>query len=268
MKRSHRVKALLPLFDPGIAKRSDREIAELALRLHTMWKAGELGGEIMPEDVHPNLPLESDELAAYFTLGMALNYQRNSYSLWRSCTAAFEDQSTRWVFDPLTVAKADPSRLSEALLRHRVALQPNRHPQIWLRNAQGIVEVSAGSVKTLFESADYDLRLVREKIIQNRTRFPYLCGPKISNYWLYVISTYMRWPVTNRECLTVAPDTHVISASIRLGVVPPDAGGNAHQAEVTRRWSEILEPTHLLPIDIHTPLWLWSRGGFVGLDGV
>ena len=49
-------------------------IADDAIRLHAMWKSGRLGGETMPEDVHPRLDRSSHQLAAYFTLGMALNY--------------------------------------------------------------------------------------------------------------------------------------------------------------------------------------------------
>lgn len=253
---------LLPFWDIAPTPKSDEEIATLALKLHEMWKSGRLGGELMPEDVHPDLPLESDELAAYFTLGMTLNYQRNSYALWRSCTAAFHDAETRWVFDPVAVAASDTERLSEALTRHRVALQPNRHPQIWHRNACGLVDLASGSVRNVFESVDYDLGAVKSFLAEHRASFPYLCGPKISNYWLYVISTYMNWPTTNRESLSVAPDTHVIAASIRLGVMAHDENHAAQAGTAASRWATILEPTNLVPIDIHTPLWLWSRNGF------
>jgi hypothetical protein len=32
---------------------------------------------------------------------------------------------------------------------------------------------------------------------------------------------------------------------------------------VARTWMEILAGTAIAPIDIHTPLWLWSRSGFI-----
>lgn len=257
---------LLPLWDEGVPTRSADELAEIAVRLHAMWKSGRLGGEQMPEDVHPKLAPDSDELSIYFTLGMTLNYQRNSYALWRACTAAFDDPSTKWVFDPATVANADQSRLSEALTRHRVALQPNRHPQIWQQNARGFVSHASGSVKALFEEVQYDLGAVKNFIVTHKRTFPYLAGPKISNYWLYVVSTYMDWPTRNRESLTVAPDTHVISASIRLGLVSDSPNLANLTSEVADRWSEVLRNTSLLPIDIHTPLWLWSRAGFPSVD--
>src|SRR4051812_41190437 len=67
------------------------------IKMHTH---GRLGGEHMPEDIHPRLDRASQDLAHYFTFGMALNYQRNSYSLWRSCTAAWDDEHTKWIFVP------------------------------------------------------------------------------------------------------------------------------------------------------------------------
>lgn len=117
--------------------RSLEAVVADALTLHRLWKGGRLGSETMPEDAHPRLERSSDRLAAYFTLGVCLNYQRNSYALWRA-------------------------------------------------------------------------------------------------------------------------------ASVRLGLVSEAA---AQPERVAARWSEALAATALSPIDMHTPLWLWSRAGFPGLSG-
>lgn len=74
-----------------------------------------------------------------------------------------------------------------------------------------------------------------------KMNFPYLGSNKICNYWLYVMEQYTDVKFVDRENITVAPDTHVIQAS---------------------RWQEILKGTDLFPIDVHTPMWLWSRGKF------
>ena len=50
-------------------------------KLKEMYEKGELGGELMPEDENPHLEKSSMENYLYFTLPMALNYQRNSYML-------------------------------------------------------------------------------------------------------------------------------------------------------------------------------------------
>lgn len=50
--------------------------------IYKMWKEGMLGGEYMPEDSNPHFNKDSINNFNYFTLPMALNYQRNSYKLW------------------------------------------------------------------------------------------------------------------------------------------------------------------------------------------
>ncbi len=73
-------------------------------------------------------------------------------------------------------------------------------------------------------------------MIERRASFPYLCGPKIANYWLYVMSRYMDWPTSGRERLSVAPDRHVIAASERLGLTRPGADSLAVAARAGRRF--------------------------------
>ena len=254
----------MPTGEPPL--RSDTAILAEALTLHAMWKRGALGGAVMPEDAHPPLDRSSETLARYFTFGMALNYQRSSYALWTACTAAFEDPETGWVFEPAVAAEAAEADLRAALLKHRVALQPSRHPDIWRRNAQGLMRHGGGSVRTLLERLAWDMGEVKALLAKEKTSFPYLSGPKISNYWLYVLSSYMSWPLSNREALTVAPDTHVVAASRRLGLVDPAAlDGPLLVSRVADAWRRILDGSGYAPIDMHTPLWLWSRGGFAKL---
>ena len=62
-----------------------------------MWQKGLLGGEIMPEDENPNLEKNSLENYLYFTLPMALNYQRNSYILWASANKTYKDKETNFI---------------------------------------------------------------------------------------------------------------------------------------------------------------------------
>ena len=51
-------------------------------KLLQLYHMGKLGGEVMPEDANPGFSPASLENYLYFTLSMALNYQRNSYTLW------------------------------------------------------------------------------------------------------------------------------------------------------------------------------------------
>ena len=83
------------------------------------------------------------------------------------------------------------------------------------------------------------------------------------NYWLYVMSQYTDAKLEDRQCITVAPDTHVIQVSEKLGLITHDEAEKPNIREkVSSLWEEVFRDTERCPIDIHTPLWLWSRGGF------
>lgn len=226
---------------------------------------GLLGGEVMPEDVLVNI-VEEDKLMDVLTLGMSLNYQRNSYSLWESVAKTYQDEQTKWIFNPIAVANKEIDELREALLLHRVGLQPNRHPEIWHRVAKGIVKSSEqGDVLGLIESGNFDVSILKETMqVSRKTDFPYLSGPKIFNYWLYVLETYTKITWKSRELIIIAPDTHILKATVKLGLCSEEVlnGGADDRMVVAIAWEKALKGSELAPIDIHTPLWLWSRAGF------
>lgn len=227
------------------------------------YRGGRLKGEVMPEHENPGLPMGSAENYLYFTLPMALNYQRNSYALWRAAHLTYLDGGTRPVFSPEAVSDMDMGELTEKLKKYKVALQPNRHPLIWRTICASITELFGGDVRRLFSECDYSVLEIKRFFSDNKPAFPYLGGEKILNYWLYVIESYTDLSFRDRGRITVAPDTHVIKASVRLGLLTQE---QAERPDVRRlaaeRWSEVLEGTDIQPIDLHTPLWLWSRGGF------
>lgn len=232
------------------------------------YKEGKLGGEIMPEDRNPHLSLESAENYLYFTLPMALNYQRNSYTLWESALKTYEDKETNFVFNPKECLKRPFSEVQKALTKYRVALQKEKQTEIWLKLCKTFVELFDGDIRKLFNSLDNDVNKIRDFIQkENKKKFPYLGGTKICNYWLYVIWQYTDRKYTNIECLTVAPDTHVCRSTYKLGLMTEKEYNSSKVQEITiKRWQEILKDTPYKPIDIHTPLWLWSRNGFIELE--
>ena len=232
-------------------------------RLLRLYHHGDLGGEVMPEDSNPELERGSKENYLYFTLPMALNYQRNSYKLWEAAKAAYLDIETRDVFLPECAVGMPREELRDKLLKYKVALQPNRHVEIWHRLCTTFADQFQGDVRNLFLHNDNSVKKVKEYILADKKSFPYLSGAKILNYWLYVMTRYTDAKLRDRQYITVAPDTHVIQASERLGLITHDeAGKPAIREKVSLLWEEVLKDSEMCPIDIHTPLWLWSRGGF------
>jgi len=221
------------------------------LKLLALHKAGKLGGEKMPEDENPCLEISSRE-----------NYC-NSYKLWESANKTFRDSATVDCFFPERVIKISADDLRERLLKYKVVLQPNKQPIIWRTLCTTIYENLDNDIRNLFIQENFSVLKIKEWINKYKSAFPYLGGNKILNYWLYVMEQYTDVKFIDREHITVAPDTHVIQASQKLGLITDSEREQPDiQNIVSERWQEILSETEYCPIDIHTPLWLWSRGKF------
>lgn len=245
----------------------NKEILKNVEKLVQMHKKGLLGGEVMPEDSNPHLDKASIENYNYYTLPMALNYQRNSYSLWESANQTWKDKETNFIFNTKKVSDSSFENVQKAITKYKVALQQNKQTEIWIKLCNTINELFNGDIRKLFEINEYDVNKIRNYIQkENKSKFPYLSGNKICNYWLYVLYQYTDIKFKNIGELTVAPDTHVVKASYKLGVITEKELSSSNvQLIVIDRWNKILKGTKYHPIDIHTPMWLWSRNGFIDL---
>ncbi|MEN9649385.1 MAG: hypothetical protein RL094_352 [Candidatus Parcubacteria bacterium] len=228
------------------------------------FKSGKLGQTVMPEDSNPGFSDKDAEMRiAYFTLPMALNYQRDSYKLWEAALKTFNDSETKFVFDVVKVSKASEDDVRKALMKYKVALQPNKHINTWRTIAKTIAN-NWGSFTKFFEATQNDfLKLKQIVIIEHKKGFPYLSGPKIFNYWSFIISTYGGIKLTNRDHIEIAPDTHITQCSVKLGVITKEEAELLTKDAISERWRELLKESGIDPIDMHPPLWFWSRNGFV-----
>lgn len=242
----------------------NKAILDKVEKLIKMHRNGELGGEVMPEDSNPGLEKGSLENYLYFTLPMALNYQRNSYSLWESALKTYNDEETRFVFIPKLCLEKSFEEVQYALTKYKVALQRQKQTEIWIKLCETFVKRFSGDIRKLFEENENDVDKIRDYVqVDHKKEFPYLSGTKICNYWLYVIYQYTDRKYCNIEKLTVAPDTHVCKATHKLGLITDEEFDSSNvQANVIHAWEELLQNTEYKPIDVHTPLWLWSRNGF------
>ena len=75
----------------GQDTKNTSEILEKVYKLVDAYNKGLLGGEKMPEHENPGLDMGSKENYLYFTLPMALNYQRNSYVLWECANKLYKN---------------------------------------------------------------------------------------------------------------------------------------------------------------------------------
>ena len=232
--------------------------------LYNAYKEGKLGGEFMPEDENPNLEKSSKENFNYFTLPMALNYQRNSYKLWESAKKTYIDPETNFIFNTKDVINSSFEDVQRALIKYRLALQKDKQTQIWIKLCNTIENILNGDIRNLFKINNFDVNKIRKYMqIDHKKDFPYLSGNKLCNYWMYVIYQYTNINYINREALTIAPDIHVLRSSVKLEIITQKEFESSN-AQILNRYtySEILKGTKFTPIDIHTPLWLWGRSGF------
>lgn len=227
------------------------------------YREGRLGNCVMPEDTNPGFDeTQKEERLSYFTLPMSLNYQRNSYKLWEAALNTYKDSETKDVFDLKKVAGFSPDFLRAKLVKHKLALQPTKHITTWLTIAQTISK-NWGTFEQMLEVSGKDFLILKETIQKNfKKGFPYLSGTKIFNYWSFIISKYGQVELKNRHFIEVAPDTHVIKGSIVLGIISEDESSKISREEICQRWRSLLEGSGIDPIDMHSPLWFWSRNNF------
>lgn len=243
---------------------TEDDLIKMCRRLIEAYKSGKLGQTRMPEDSNPGFSdREREECLSYFTLPMALNYQRDSYKLWEAALKTFRDPETRFAFDVVEASSRSEDELRTALLMHRLALQPNKHIHTW-RTIATTVQENWGSFENLMSATDGDFLKLRQ-IVQTdfKKGFPYLSGPKIFNYWSFIIATYGGVYLKNRDQIDIAPDTHVTQCSVKLEVITQAEAEKLSKENISERWREVLKGSGIDPIDMHPPLWFWSRNGFI-----
>lgn len=228
------------------------------------YKTGKLGQTVMPEDSNPGFKdSDVEERLSYFTLPMALNYQRDSYKLWKSALMTFEDLETRFVFDVKEASSRSEEEIREALMKYKLALQPNKHVSTWRTISKTVYE-NWGSFGKLIETVDEDfLRLKQLLQVDHKKGFPYLSGPKIFNYWSFILSTYGGIKLKHRDQIDIAPDTHITQCSVRISVITQEEAETLSKEQISARWRKLLVGSGIDPIDMHSPLWFWSRNGFI-----
>ncbi len=210
-------------------------------------------------EVNPDLPLGSRENYLYFTLPVCINFQRNSPALWAAALATWEDEVTRYVFYPEQLAERPMQQIRADLAKHKLALQPNKHTLIWTTIARTLHEHYLDDPRKIIEEAEGDAgKLIYLLQKTYRKRFPYLSGPKLSNYWPFILSLYTDAHFTNPQEISIIPDTHVLQSSIRLGL--SDASTTPLQVEAL--WRELLKGSGINPSQVHPALWYWSRNKF------
>jgi len=210
-------------------------------------------------EVNPGLPRGSRENYLYFTLPVCINFQRSSPAMWAAALTTWEDETTRYLFFPERLAKAEPEQIRRDLTKHKLALQPNKHLLIWTTIARTLHENYEDDPRNIIKEANGDAGTLIQLLQKtHRNRFPCLSGPKLSNYWPFILSLYTDVQFVNAQEISIIPDTHVLQCSVHLGITP--VGATSLQTEAA--WKQLLKGSGINPSQVHPVLWNWSRNKF------
>ncbi len=228
------------------------------IALHKLFKEGMIP-TLSQHEVNPGHEKGSRENYLYFTLASCINFQRNSPAMWASALKTYNDPETRYLFLPEEVVKKDREQIQRDLLKHKLGLQKNKHTDIWIIISRALHELFNDDPRELLKKGDWDVIKIQELLQKtHRKELPYISGPKLSNYWLYILTHYTDAKFTNMEAISIIPDTHVLQGTLKLGL-STDAVSPLIAAEL---WRELLEGSGVSPVEMHPVLWNWSRNNF------
>jgi endonuclease III len=237
---------------------SKEKILKKVFALHSLYRDGKIK-TLSQHEVNPGLDKSSRENYLYFTLPPCLNFQRNSPAMWQAALKTWEDSKTNYLFFPEEVCKTKIEKVRSDLLQHKLSLQKNKHTEIWATISKTLTEHFQSDPRAVLRAGDNDAEKILTLVQKDRKKlFPYLSGPKMANYWLYILSRSTDMQLRNMGYVSIIPDTHVIQCSRKLGIVDE----RATSEKVAEAWKELLSGTGLSPIDMHPVLWNWSRNNF------
>lgn len=235
-----------------------KEALSKVRKLYKLFHEGKIP-TLAQHEVNPGLDKGSRENYLYFTLPPCINFQRSSPSMWASALKTHEDPETNYLFYPEKVAKKTREEVQRALLKHKLGLQRNKHTDIWITISRALHDLFDDDPRNLFKTANWDVLQIHQIVqVDKKKHFPYLSGPKMANYWLYILSHYTDAKFRNMQEISIIPDTHVLQSTAKLGIT----NGICTPLIVAQSWKELLSNTEIYPIQMHPVLWNWSRNNF------
>jgi len=229
------------------------------LKLHDLFQKRKIP-TLAQHEVNPGLPKGSRENYLYFTLPPSINFQRQSPAMWAAALKTWNDSETNYLFFPEKVALKTREEVQKDLLKHKLALQLNKHTDIWMTVSKAFSSHFKSDPRELFKRGNWDVIDIHRIIQQDmRKDFPYISGPKMANYWLYILSHYTDAKFKNMQEISIIPDTHVLQCSIKLGLSTLAMSS----VEVAAVWKDLLNGSTLSPVEMHPVLWNWSRNNFL-----
>jgi hypothetical protein len=162
-------------------------------------------------------------------------------------------------FFPERVVTTPYTKVQADLRKHKLSLQLNKHTDIWVALCKAFHDDWNNDPRELIKNRHSCVTRIINHLQENKKKYPYLNGNKMSNYWLYILDQYTDITLQNKHKLSIIPDTHVAQCSIHLGMTTE----KSTPEQITETWFTTLQNSGLTPVEMHPVLWNWSRNNFL-----
>lgn len=220
----------------------------------------------MPESQTPlGVERGSYEHAMFVTMVVSIDYMRNADQLWNAGRATYNDEATRWVFDPSELVNKSDEEIVRALKVHRLSKKPRKDAlEIWLPVAKTLHDLFDSDPFKLIERCNYNaMTLYRRMKTRYKRRFPYLSGNKILPLWIRMLNDDVGVDLKNIEQIPLPVDVHTARATFCLGCLTGRYTGSISQiwSRIDDVWRKACQDSNYYRLQFDEPLWHLSRYG-------
>lgn len=210
-------------------------------------------------EVHPGLNAGSKENYLYFSLVSTLNNQRNTTDLWESALNTYLDPETRYLFSPEKVVDRTIERIGEDMRKHCLSLNHAKDMDAWYKLSWTFYTHYSGDPKNILRGEKESISNICRHVQHDRQQiFPYLRNPRVTNYWLFILSKFTDVQFKDIYRLSMVVDKQVMKASEKLGITTR----KDTILDIEHKWHSILLDMHISPVIMHDALYVWSKNDF------
>jgi hypothetical protein len=209
----------------------------------------------MPEYQLPrNLAAGSREHALYLTYVISIDYMTDAEKLWSKARGAYELYPER--FTPGKISTVS-ERTLEAFLRRLGARYAPSAVKTWKKISTILTEKYGGDPRNITLEP-----LTIDEIKDRLSGFPYLRGPKLSNFYIRVMGETGLFKVKDLDMLDIPVDKQIARFTVYTGVLKLDSGkfqgcvnDDPFRSIIQRIWREAAKAINTSPWRLDEPMW-------------
>ena len=163
-----------------------KKIAEL---LYNAFSTNGIHGRTdMPEDImSKDMEKGSLEHIFFITLTVSIDYQRDAPLLWESARRTFEDQRTRYLFNPERLHEESFTKMVDDMQKYKLSKKPQKDAKIWRTVGVTFYKKWQGDPRIFLQNCSWDSLSILDHLKDKKSDYPYLCGDKIGPLWLRML---------------------------------------------------------------------------------